>query len=50
MGFARSVLTVDAIRASCMPYLKVKLFNLNLLGVFVGILAGLEIINNVLMR
>lgn len=25
VGFARSNLTVDAIRASCMPYLKVKL-------------------------
>lgn len=25
VGFARSDLTVDAIRASCLPYLKVKL-------------------------
>lgn len=25
VGFARSNLTVDAIRAACMPYLKVKL-------------------------
>lgn len=30
VGFARSNLTVDAIRAACMPYLKVKL-NLNIL-------------------
>lgn len=30
VGFARSNLTVDAIRAACMPYLKVKL-NLNVL-------------------
>lgn len=34
VGFARSALTVDAIRSSCMPYLKVKL---NLLGIFGGI-------------
>lgn len=40
VGFARSALTVDAIQASCMPYLKVKLFNPNLLGMFVGILAS----------
>lgn len=40
VGFARSALTVDAIRASCMPYLKVKFFHLNLLGMLVGILAG----------
>lgn len=44
MGFARSALTVDSIRASCMPYLKVKLFNLNLLGMFVGILTGREVV------
>lgn len=37
VGFARSALTVDAIRTSCMPYLKVEF---NILHIFVEILAG----------
>lgn len=40
VGFARSNLTVDAIRAACMPYLKVKL---NLIFFFFFLKQGLQL-------